>query len=663
MKTLNQYLIAFLCCVLPYIAVAQQFEKITSSTIASDIAASRSVAWVDVNGDGFLDAFVSNGRKGGENNSLYINQQDGSFTKKTNDPLVQDKMPSDGATWGDVDNDGDLDVYVVNWYGKANLFYLNDGKGNFTQIKNSNIIAGKFSETACWADYDKDGDLDLYVTNSEGERNVLIKNNGDGRFTVDNSQIVSKATKSSRSVNWVDFDNDNDLDLFVSNEGNATNELYINNGDKGFSASTNHAVVTSRASSMSSAWGDYDNDGDLDLFVANFKGKNKLFQNDGKGGFVQATNSGVQETAYSFGSIWGDIDNDGDLDLFVANATFTDTKVKNFLYLNNGNGTFTKVTNDPVTTYQGATFGAALGDYDNDGDLDLLTANTYKEAEANGLYRNKGNNHHWLNISLKGVVSNASAIGAKVRVKATMRGKSIWQMREISAQSGYNCQNSLRVHFGLGDAQKVDSLVIEWPLGIKEHFVNVQTKKFMSFQEPVTKGFLRVNFKTAKLQYNIQETVSFVNTSLTDTSESVAYSWDFDGDGTEDAMDENPNHIYDQAGTYAVKLTIINALGSHSIIRPNYIQVLDPNGVDRGFLPEVAIYPNPFVDYLRVYTDKSQLKKLILYDVKGRQIGCQEFKEGQSNTIWQSQHLPKGTYSITLLLSNGASKSFRVLKM
>jgi PKD repeat protein len=261
-------------------------------------------------------------------------------------------------------------------------------------------------------------------------------------------------------------------------------------------------------------------------------------------------------------------------------------------------------------------------------------------------------------------MSNASAIGAKVRIKATIKGENVWQMREVSAQSGYNCQNSLRVHFGLGDAQVVDSLIIEWPLGLKEYFTNVQTKLFMVFQEPVTKGFLRANFSVEKRQCNIQETVTFINTSLVDSSENVTYSWDFDNDGIEDANEKNPSYAYSKAGTYAVKLTISNKLGNHTITREAYLKVLDPSGLNEAdAFSKVNIYPNPFFNQLSIQTEKYWFAQIFVYDAKGQQITHRRYAKGQRNVVFNSQGFAKGGYSIKVILNNGQHKTFKVVKM
>jgi hypothetical protein len=458
---------------------AQPFTKIDTGALVTDGGDSRSVNFVDYDNDGDLDLFVSNGPRDGFPNFLYRNDGNGAFTKITEGPLVTDASPSVGTVWGDYDNDGDLDLFVTNWYARPNQLYINKGDGTFSKgvTQGAPVTDGGYSEAASWGDYDNDGDLDLFVANSEGDlRNALYTNNGDGAFARVAHGAPVADTRASRSVNFVDYDNDGDLDLFVANESSQPNDLYRNQraetGTATFEPVATGPVVTPAASSISSSWGDYDNDGDLDLFVANAGAdeNNALYTNNGDGTFTAETDGPVAgDGGSSFGSAWGDYDNDGDLDLFVANAFRGQTT--NFLYDNQGDPgsgpgqapTFARVTEGPIAEETGWTYGSAWGDYDNDGDLDLFIAKV--DGSDNVLYRNDAaHGRHWLLLNLVGTRSNRSAIGAVVRVQATLNGAPVWQTREVTAQSGYTGQN-LRLHFGLGDAPVIDSLHVTWPSG------------------------------------------------------------------------------------------------------------------------------------------------------------------------------------------------------
>lgn len=468
---------------------AQTFTKITDSPITNTPGDSRSVNWADLNNDGLPDLFISNGKAGGQNNMLYLNQGSGLFGAVAADPIVLDNKPSDGATFADCDNDGDLDAFIANWYNEDNLFYANDGLGSFAQITGPVTVSGGYSETAAWGDYDNDGLLDLYVTRSgpttATRRNQLYHNDGNNIFT--KIQVGEQVTNAflSRSVNWTDIDNDGDLDLFVTNENNTNENIYRNDGLGVFEKILTGDLVNNAGSTMSSSWADYDNDGDLDVYLANDQSDNALFRNDGNFTFTKITEDPVSNTdAHSFSSAWGDIDNDGDLDLFVTNAFGTPDKQLNFLYTNN-NGSFTKVDTGAPATDLSWSYGCAFGDYDNDGFLDLAVATVAFDGvdDPDFLYHNDGNDNNWLTVKLVGTITNKSAIGTKIRVKAAINGTVVWQMREVSAQSSYCGQNDLRAHFGLGDAAIVETITVEWLSGLEETFENIGNNQFLTIVE------------------------------------------------------------------------------------------------------------------------------------------------------------------------------------
>ncbi len=456
--------------------VADPFTLLSGSPVSNDGNGSRSVNFVDIDNDGDLDLFVTNGKNGGQNNLLYINDGSGNFTQQTTDPIANDGEPSDGASLADYDNDGFIDASVANWYGKSNLLYTGSASGDFTQIT-TEIPAGElsYSEAASWADYDNDGDVDLFIANSQAGllRNYLYQNNGDGSFTKIDTGVVSTDGDISRVGAWADYDNDGDLDLFVANEGGASNALYRNSGG-GFERVTAGSVGTSGGNSFGASWGDYDNDGDLDLYVCNNSFQfNFLHRNNGDGTFTRInTGPHVTATRNSIGSAWVDYDNDGDLDLYVANGVGSASP--NDFYINNGDGTFAQFVSTVAVQDTGWAYGCAFGDIDNDGDQDLAVARWLFETENNNLYRNDtGSFNNWVYFNCIGTVSNNSAIGARLTAVATIDGSSVHQTHEISSQSGYCGQNSLEVEFGLGDATVLDSLIIRWPSGITDTHIGV----------------------------------------------------------------------------------------------------------------------------------------------------------------------------------------------
>lgn len=450
---------------------AQYFSKVTTGIQVTDGGDSRAVNWIDYDNDGDLDLFVTNGKQGGQNNFLYRNDGSGTFTKISDSPVTLDSRSSDGSTWGDYDNDGDEDLYVTNWYGQPNLFYMNNGDGSFTQITGSAVsTASTYSEAASWGDMDNDGDLDLYVCNSEGDkRNNFYQNNGDGSFTRITTGVAVTEAYFSRNADWIDINNDGKLDLFVTNEANQHENVYYGNGDGTFTKATLSPLTSSAGSTTSSSWEDVDNDGDFDLLMVNYGNQNsKLFLNNGNGSFNEVTTGSlVSDGGESFGSVMGDIDNDGDADIYVTNAFSSAGQVKNFLYINDGNGNFSRDTADISAVETGWSYGAAMGDYDNDGWLDLFVAKCYGQTENNALYKNNGGSNSWIKINLQGTVSNSSAIGAIVRIKTVKNGEPLWQSRRVAGSSGY-CGQTLELHFGLADAQVIDSVLVEFPSGVRQ---------------------------------------------------------------------------------------------------------------------------------------------------------------------------------------------------
>ncbi len=470
---------------------AQSFEETSFPDLTTTPTASRSANFVDVNGDGWDDIFITNGPASGQDNMLYINNTDGTFTTVSSDDIVSDGDRSDGASFADADNDGDLDAFVVtfgaNGQGKKNYFYRNNGDGTFTYEPNIAMgIPLTYSEMATWIDANDDQFLDLYFTNSVGSlTNLYFENQGDGSFAAVTNLTITNEAKPSRSVDWIDYDGDGDCDLFVTNENNQTNTLYRNDGADDFVQINNLAIVQDMKNSAGSSWGDIDNDGDFDLFVANYANggqSNQLFINNG-GTFTEDVASEVASAVTnSFGSSFGDVDNDGDLDLFVCNA-YLAGQTTNFLYINDGAGNFTLDTNSDLANHQGWTFGAAFGDFDNNGWLDVLLANNLNDNQANSLYRNTGSGNNWVKLNLEGETSNFSAVGALVRVRANINGSDVWQTRKVQAASGYCSQNSYSNHFGLGDATIIDEIEVSWPSGTIETFNDVDLNEIYTIVE------------------------------------------------------------------------------------------------------------------------------------------------------------------------------------
>jgi hypothetical protein len=474
-------------------STAQNFTKITSGPLVSDVGGFLGTAWGDYDGDGYVDLFVANYQNP---NMLFHNDGNGSFTKVTTGEIVTDQANSYSASWGDYDNDGDLDLFVANM-GGGNFLYRNDGD-SLTRIKQGIIATdGGLSYSGSWGDYDNDGDLDLFVAN-DGQKNFLYRNNGDGTFNkivplFGGGDIVNDVARSVVGL-WGDYDNDGDLDLYVVNGAfsREKNSLYRNDLNGKFTKITSGRIINDIEGSTGGSWGDYDNDGYLDMYVCNSVGDapNSLYHNNGDGTFTKITAGPmVTESGHSTGSSWVDYDNDGDLDLFVVNVLGQ----KNCLYQNKGDGTFTKITTGDIVNDTGWSYGCSWADYDNDGDQDVIVTNGgFYTTLKNFVYKNNGNQNKWITIQCQGTVTNTSAIGAMVRVKAKIAGKAVWQMQQILGQTGWFGQNSLDVEFGLGNASVIDSLVIEWTSGSVQVLTNVAVNQSTEIIEVVRYHDLQV---------------------------------------------------------------------------------------------------------------------------------------------------------------------------
>jgi len=273
---------------------------------------------------------------------------------------------SQGLSFADFDNDGDADVYIVNAPDAANALFENDGSGNFSAVSAGPAVTdATTSFSATWGHFDDDEFVDLFVANLNQQNNSLYRNLGNGSFESLTTEPATNDGGNSFGAAWVDYNNDNRVDLHVVNDSQNPAFLYRNTGN-GLEKITTGEIVTDNAYSLSSAWSDYDNDGDMDVFQPNTS-PNYLYENKGDGTFTRITSGDVVSGfASSRAGAWGDYDNDGDTDLFVANSGV------DYFYDNNGDGTFTRIFDGPLVTGNNNSRGALWGDFNNDGYLDLF---------------------------------------------------------------------------------------------------------------------------------------------------------------------------------------------------------------------------------------------------------------------------------------------------
>ena len=452
------------------------FTDVTGEAGLSDIKAIR-VAWGDYNSDGYEDILL--------NGSILLrNNGNGTFANLTGEAGLIATPGSNGGVWGDIDNDGYLDFYTfASGPGTLDRFWANNGDGTFRDITTTAVKDPDPypTEAAAWGDYDHDGFIDIYVANYEKPLlttvdrarclpDRLLRNNGNRTFTDVSATAgtVSLENMCGRGINWGDYDHDGDLDIYVANYRLDPNFLWRNNGDGTFiNAAAETGVEGSEQEgyyghSIGAEWGDYDGDGDLDLFVSNLahpryigtSNKSMLLENQGAPDlkFIDRFgNSGVRFEETSADPSFADYDNDGILDLYF---TSTYSGRKSFFYKGNGDGTFIDDTwLSGVRVDNG--WGNAFADYDNDGDLDLLVTG----SDGVRLFRNDGNDNHWIHVQVVGRESNRAGIGARVTVmhsktimnpQHTIVGPHKVQIREVQGGKGSGNQHSLPVEFGLG---------------------------------------------------------------------------------------------------------------------------------------------------------------------------------------------------------------------
>jgi hypothetical protein len=470
-------------------AGAQSFSAVPSAAIAGHVSFSTGAQWVDVDGDGDLDLYVVTGFGADNANVLYRNDGGDTFVRVLAVPPVQDAADNVCATWADADGDGDLDAFLAGLGSAGGRLYRGAPGGTFTLDAASPLSAATLKGTGCaWGDYDQDGHVDLAVAVLAGQLgmsgpNRLFHADGAGSWSEITGVAPANATGLHHQVTWSDFDGDGDLDLFFASGpigSTGTDRMYRNQlaetGAATFVALSAGPLTSDARDSQALTWVDIDDDGDLDCYAINYTSvPNQLYRNDG-GTFTKlTTGSIVTDMGAAHGVAWGDYDNDGDQDVFVAR----DLQQQDRYYRNDGGGTFTSLTTLAPVTAALSGYAAVAGDYDRDGDLDLFVPTARTEA-ASRLYRNDlANGNHWLEVKLVGGEANRAGIGAKVRVRTSPGGTPRWQMREISASTGYGGHGPLEAHFGLGAANTIDSLEVEWPGGQVDRHAAVAVDTFL----------------------------------------------------------------------------------------------------------------------------------------------------------------------------------------
>ncbi|MCA8974902.1 MAG: CRTAC1 family protein, partial [Planctomycetes bacterium] len=448
----------------------------------------------DFDGDDHLDIVASDWRPDAQLR-FFHNNGDGTFVERTEQAGLLGLTGGLNLVSADYDNDGDLDFLVLRgawWYETGrhpNSLVRNNGDGTFIDVTFGAGLGEVHHPTqaAAWADYDRDGDLDLYIGNEYSQRapspSQLFRNNGDGTFADVARTAGVLNGRYAKAVTWGDIDGDGDPDLYVSN-ADGDNRLYENNGDGTFRDVAEERGVTDPQLGFPTWFFDFDNDGALDLFASHYAtdvshiaahvlglpvpyGRPSLYRGDGKGRFREVgAELGLTYPSLPMGANYGDFDNDGWLDIYLGTGDPNYYNLMpNLLYRNAAGRAFHDVTMSSGLGHLQKGHGIAFADIDDDGDLDIFAemGGAYpSDTFRNALYRNPGFGNHWLSLHLIGTASSRTPIGARIRVVTIEDGRERSIYKHVGSGGSFGC-SPMRQIVGLGAAEKIVRVEIVWP--------------------------------------------------------------------------------------------------------------------------------------------------------------------------------------------------------
>ncbi len=456
-----------------FVRVNDSFNPAT--TFTNTPAPYKGVAWIDLDHDNWPDLFASQ-------RFLFRNDRNGSFTQLADLNGAQAGQIAAGSSWGDIDNDGDADcittsavsglhrnngdnTFSLETAALTNLTNYSGWDCVLADVDNNGRLDLTYVHACCSFHPSGPFECRFYLQNT------------DGTFAQTTGYEFTDTTAAYTIPVWSDYDLDGDLDLFIGSgpaqiaakpDFNYKN-LLKETGSFALERLTSFPFMVPQ-DGQTYNFIDYDNDGDLDICLTNYsQAPTRFYRNDN--GVYLSVNTPFTNTVGHLANVWGDMDNDGDLDVLVTQDGLSTVR----MYRNKGDGTFAAAAIAGIPTATPS--GIALADYDNDGDLDFYVNGA---SNARSLFRNDtvAGARHWAQFTLEGVQSNRSAIGALLRLKANIGGKDVWQIREILAHNSFQSQSDLRQHFGLNDATEIDSLVVRWPSGLVQTFTGLASNNF-----------------------------------------------------------------------------------------------------------------------------------------------------------------------------------------
>ncbi len=624
-------LAVFYC--LPLISQAQTFRDASDLLPPASDLVPLGASIVDINNDGKADIY----RNGG----LYVQQADGSFLD------MHEQMGLDeedgivfGGIFGDYDADGFLDLFFMDLLAPSKLYKNRAGLGFVQTNDATGILDQQPVQGSLWTDFNQDGQIDLFVGIDGGISNLFL-NSEDHVFT-NISDVAGIDYRAVYGVAAADFDRDGDTDIFLTQcfatdgSDTADNVLYrLENGS--FRNVSQEMGIVDDQPSWGTVWIDYNNDGWLDIFTANLywlpngsdSGLNTLYRNNNGLSFTDVSaEAGVQgpSNGNNIGTSAADFDNDGWVDLIVADRAGIPTQ----FYRNKGDGTFEDIADSLGVTLQSSQ-AVSVGDFNNDGWIDILLPFPNREQ----LLLNQGGDYHYIKISTRGTTANLFGIGARIDLYAS----GMHQVREITAGDGMTSQNhNLTAHFGLADQTLIDSLVVRWPGGQVDRLENIPADQEITIVQgiginnPPTP--IQLVTPTSQIEPNTENSTLFTWTTSTDPEQDpLFYTLHITGgtlDTTLTSIDSLsasiPNTLFDQNERYRWTVSVSDG---HSVRGVAYHQFLYGVPVSNDF-PEDAVpktgfdsaYPNPFVSSvnLHYHVARTEPIRIAVYDILGHVV-------------------------------------------
>jgi len=641
--------------IIPAAITKAQFTDQSAKYGINNIGSNYGVSFGDYDNDGDDDLYITT--RGQEANLFYENNS-GQFIEVSQSSNVVFTGSSNGAVWFDYNNDGYLDLYVGNERSQ-NILYKNSGDKTFIDVTGESNTGDTRNPLALMAgDLNGDGHTDLYLANISTQ-NSYYQNNGDGTFK--NVILQSGAVDDLIAMGSIlfDYDNDNDLDIYLTHDAKQPNILYQNDGNGNFTDVSAESKADTRCFCMGVDIADFNRDGYQDIYIANLE-YNTLLTNNGDGTF---DNLSVESGTDDFGMGWGtttfDYDHDGFEDIYVVNNYFFSPFV-NILYNNLGDFYFEADNNSTVLESKYAGFGIAYTDLQSDGDLDLVIANSGQNSVGNQLFINESNDGNWVSFKLIGKNFNKDAIGSKLKLVAD--GDK--QYAQLVAGSGYLSQNSMWLHFGLANSDEIDSLVITWPNGTIEVHSGLEVNQHyyvMEEEQPTTNLILKP-LKPSNLKASFRD--HFVRLQWSDNSfresgfqifRSVGDSSNLNpfgkvsGDVTEFVdNDIRPNQQY----FYSVQSYNDFGASPYSNIAEVIFTV---TSAENDLIDGLITHPNPTKGRFKIQS-REKLDFLSIYNLNGEKLSIQ-----QNGDFIDLSGYPAGIYILDISVENNSIQK-KILK-